>query len=40
MEAQLEVNEVFKYLREQIGEQAQQIAILKATLSQQENPTA
>lgn len=39
MEAQLDVSEVFKYLRDQIGEQAQQIAILKATLAQQENPT-
>jgi hypothetical protein len=39
MESQVEITEVLKFMREQIGDQAQQIAILKATLSMQENPT-
>jgi hypothetical protein len=39
MEEQIEINEVLKYLREQIADQAQQIAILKATLAMKENPT-
>lgn len=32
MSEQLKIDEVLKYLREQIGVQAQEIAILKATL--------
>jgi len=39
MEAQVEITEVLKYLREQIADQAQQIAILKATLAMKETPT-
>jgi restriction endonuclease S subunit len=39
MEEQIEINEVLKYLREQIADQAQQIAILKATLAMKETPT-
>jgi hypothetical protein len=32
MSQEVEINEVLKYLRETIGNQAQEIAILKATL--------
>lgn len=32
MEAQVEITEVLKYLRETIGNQAQEIAVLKATI--------
>lgn len=35
MEKEVNVNEVLKYMRETIGIQAQEIAVLKATL---ENP--
>jgi hypothetical protein len=34
MEKEIEVNEVLKYMRETIGLQAQEIAVLKATLEQ------
>jgi hypothetical protein len=34
MEKEIDVNEVLKYLRETIGIQAQEIAVLKATLEQ------
>ena len=36
MEIQVEITEVLKHLRETIGTQAQEIAVLKATLSMQE----
>jgi hypothetical protein len=39
METQVEIAEIFKYLRETIANQAQEIAILKATLTQKENST-
>jgi hypothetical protein len=32
MPQEVEINEVLKYLRETIGNQAQEIAVLKATL--------
>jgi len=32
MSQEVEINEVLKYLRETIGNQAQEIAVLKATL--------
>ena len=32
MEKEIEINEVLKYMRETIGVQAQEIAVLKATL--------
>jgi len=32
METQVEITEVLKFLRETIGNQAQEIAVLKATL--------
>jgi hypothetical protein len=32
MEKEIDVNEVLKYMRETIGLQAQEIAVLKATL--------
>lgn len=32
MNEQLKIDEILKYLREEIGSQAQQIAILKATI--------
>lgn len=35
MESQLEVTEVLKYMRETIGNQAQEIAVLKAQLEAQ-----
>jgi len=35
MEKEIEINEVLKYLRETIGNQAQEIAVLKATLEAQ-----
>jgi hypothetical protein len=34
MDNQIEINEVLKYMREIIGIQAQEIAVLKATLEQ------
>jgi hypothetical protein len=34
MEKEIEINEVLKYMRETIGLQAQEIAVLKATLEQ------
>lgn len=34
MEKEIEINEVLKYMRETIGMQAQEIAVLKATLEQ------
>ena len=39
MEAQIEISEVLKYLRETIANQAQEIAVLKATLAQKETST-
>ena len=39
METQVEITEVLKFLRETIGNQAQEIAVLKATLAQKETPT-
>ena len=39
MEQQVEITEVLKFMREQIGEQAQEIAILKATLALKETST-
>ena len=39
METQVEIAEILKYLRETIANQAQEIAILKATLTQKENST-
>jgi len=35
MDKEVDVNEVLKYLRETIGLQAQEIAVLKATLEAQ-----
>jgi hypothetical protein len=35
MTNEIEVNEVLKYMRETIGNQAQEIAVLKATLEAQ-----
>jgi hypothetical protein len=35
MSQEIEINEVLKYLRETIGNQAQEIAVLKATLEAQ-----
>jgi hypothetical protein len=35
MSQEVEINEVLKYLRETIGNQAQEIAVLKATLEAQ-----
>ena len=35
MEKEIEINEVLKYMRETIGVQAQEIAVLKATLEAQ-----
>jgi hypothetical protein len=34
MNKEVEINEVLKYMRETIGLQAQEIAVLKATLEQ------
>jgi hypothetical protein len=34
MDKEVEINEVLKYMRETIGLQAQEIAVLKATLEQ------
>jgi hypothetical protein len=34
MEKEIEINEVLKHMRETIGIQAQEIAVLKATLEQ------
>lgn len=39
METQVNVEQVLKYLRDVIANQAQEIAILKATLDQIEEPT-
>jgi len=39
MEKEIEISEVLKQLREIIGNQAQEIAVLKATLVQKETPT-
>jgi len=36
MDQQLDINEVLKSLKEQIGDQAQQIAILRATIAAKE----
>jgi hypothetical protein len=38
MNQQIDINEVLKALKEQIGEQAQQIAILRATIAMKEKP--
>ena len=39
METQVEITEVLKFMRETIGNQAQEIAVLKATLAQKETST-
>ena len=39
METQVEIAEVLKFMRETIGNQAQEIAVLKATLATKENTT-
>jgi hypothetical protein len=39
METQVDISEVLKYLREIIGNQAQEIAVLKATLAQKQTLT-
>jgi len=39
METQVEISDVLKYLREMVANQAQEIAVLKATLEQKEIPT-
>jgi hypothetical protein len=39
MDQQLDVNEILKGLKEQIGEQALTIALLKATIAAKEKPT-
>jgi hypothetical protein len=39
METQVEISDVLKYLREMVANQAQEIAVLKATLAQQETST-
>jgi len=36
---ELDIEEVLKHLREQIGNQAQEIAILKATINDLSKPT-
>lgn len=40
METQVEIAEVLKHMREIIGNQAQEIAVLKATLAQKDTPPA
>jgi len=39
METQVEISDVLKYLREMVANQAQEIAVLKATLEQKETLT-
>jgi hypothetical protein len=39
METQVEIAEVLKVMREIIGTQAQEIAVLKATLAQKDTPS-
>lgn len=39
METQVEINEVLTFMREQIATQAQEIAVLKATIKQLQTTT-
>ena len=39
METQVEIVEVLNFMKEQIGNQAQEIAVLKATIKQLKNTT-
>ena len=39
METQVEINEVLAFMREQIASQAQEIAVLKATIKKLQEPT-
>jgi hypothetical protein len=38
MEKEIEINDILKHMRELIGQQAQEIAVLKATLETTTNP--